>query len=207
MAKTKSSRSWLREHFSDEYVKRAQKEGYRSRAVYKLREIDERNGLFRPGMTVVDRGAAPGGWAEYARQRVGLNGRVVAVDILPMAPLPGVEFVCGDFTEPDVLESVLMALAGKPVDLVISDMAPNISGVVVSDQAKSMYLAELALDFAKQTLRPGGSLLLKAFQGQGYNELHRAMRAHFAQVLTKKPSASRARSREMYLLGKDFKPQ
>lgn len=206
MAKTKSSKGWLREHFTDEYVKRAQKEGYRSRAIYKLREIDERDGLLKPGMTVVDLGAAPGGWAQYARERIGPSGRVVAVDLLPMDPLPDVDFIQGDFTEPGVLESVLTVLAGRPVDLVISDMAPNISGIAVSDQAKAVYLGELALDFARQTLRRGGGLVLKTFQGQGFTELLREMRTSFEQVVTRKPAASRARSSEIYLLGKGFKP-
>lgn len=207
MARSKSSKGWLREHFTDEFVKRAQKEGLRSRAAFKLREIDERDGLLKPGMVVVDLGAAPGGWAQYAAQRIGPKGKVIALDVLPMAPLSGVDIVTGDFTEPAVLESVLKVVAGSAVDLVISDMAPNISGVAVSDQARAIYLAELALDFARQVLRPGGQLLLKAFQGQGFPELIREMREHFERVVTRKPAASRARSREAYLLGKGFKPE
>lgn len=205
MRRTKSSQKWLREHFDDEFVKRAQKEGFRSRAIYKLREIDERDRLFRSGLTVVDLGAAPGGWSQYAKDRVGPQGYVLGVDILPMDPLPGVEFIHGDFTEPAALESVSKALAERPVDLVLSDMAPNISGVGVSDQAKAMYLAELAVDFALTHLHPGGHLLLKAFQGAGFPELHRLMQTHFTKLLSRKPQASRARSREIYLLGKDFK--
>lgn len=205
MKRSKSSRQWLKEHFDDEYVKRALKEGYRSRAVYKLQEIDQRDKLLRPGMSVVDLGAAPGGWSQFAAQRVGAGGQVLALDILPMAPLAGVEFIEGDFTEETVLNGLLARLGGRPVDLVISDMAPNISGVAISDQARGMYLAELALDFAEKVLRPGGHLLMKVFQGQGYAELHRNLQLLFSKVHTRKPQASRARSREIYLLGKDFK--
>ena len=205
MKRSKSSRQWLKEHFDDEYVKRALKEGYRSRAVYKLQEIDQRDKLLRPGMSVVDLGAAPGGWSQFAAQRVGARGQVLALDILPMVPLAGVEFIEGDFTEETVLNGLLARLGGRPVDLVISDMAPNISGVAISDQARGMYLAELALDFAGKVLRPGGHLLMKVFQGQGYAELHRNLQLLFSKVHTRKPQASRARSREIYLLGKDFK--
>lgn len=205
MKRSKSSKQWLKEHFDDEYVKRALKEGYRSRAVYKLQEIDQRDKLLRPGINVVDLGAAPGGWSQFAAQRIGASGRVLAVDILPMAPLAGVDVIEGDFTQDTVLDAVMARLNGQPVDLVISDMAPNISGVAVSDQARGMYLAELALDFAGKALRPGGHLLMKVFQGQGYAELHRNLQLLFSKVHTRKPQASRARSREMYLLGKDFK--
>lgn len=207
MARSKSSDTWLREHFSDEYVKRAQKEGYRARAVYKLSEIDARDRLFKPGMTVVDLGAAPGSWAQYARQAIGSAGRILALDILPMEPLPGVEFIQGDFTENAVFTQVIDSLQGRPVDLVISDMAPNISGVAVSDQARATYLAELALDFARNTLAPGGRLLLKAFQGQGYAELYKELQLSFKKVVTRKPQASRARSRELYLLSSDYRPK
>ena len=207
MARSKSSDTWLREHFSDEYVKRAQKEGYRARAVYKLSEIDARDRLFKPGMTVVDLGAAPGSWAQYARQAIGPAGRILALDILAMEPLPGVEFIQGDFTDNAVFEQVLASLRGRPVDLVISDMAPNISGVAVSDQARATYLAELALDFARNTLAPGGRLLLKAFQGQGYAELYKELQLSFKKVVTRKPQASRARSRELYLLSSDYRPK
>jgi 23S rRNA (uridine2552-2'-O)-methyltransferase len=204
LARSKSSQQWLREHFSDEFVKRAQKEGYRSRAAYKLAEIDERDRLLRPGITVVDLGAAPGGWTQYVIERVGPRGRVIALDILPMDALPGVEVIQGDFTDASMLPRLQAALAGQAVDLVISDMAPNISGVGVSDQARAIYLAELALDFAAGHLRPGGQLLIKTFQGEGFPALYKAMQAAFRKVVTRKPQASRARSRETYLLGKEF---
>lgn len=205
MARSKSSDQWLREHFSDAYVKRAQKEGYRARAVYKLQEIDQRDRLFKPGMSVVDLGAAPGSWAQYARAAIGPQGRVLALDILPMAALAGVEFIQGDFTEAAVLAQVEELLQGRAVDLVISDMAPNISGVAVSDQARAAYLAELALDFARGCLAPGGRLLLKTFQGQGYAALYKEMQLSFKKVIARKPQASRARSRELYLLGNDYR--
>ncbi|MHB8454215.1 MAG: 23S rRNA (uridine(2552)-2'-O)-methyltransferase RlmE [Acidiferrobacterales bacterium] len=205
MARTKSSKTWLAEHFSDEFVKRAQNEGFRSRAIYKLQEIDRRDHLLRPGMVVVDLGAAPGSWSQYASSCVAPAGRVVALDILAMDALPGVLVLEGDFTEQTVLDLLLDRLQGQPVDLVISDMAPNISGVGVADQARSMYLAELALNFAEQVLRPGGGLLMKTFQGQGYAELHQRMRRSFEHVAVRKPRASRARSRELYLVGKDFR--
>ncbi|OGI43997.1 MAG: 23S rRNA methyltransferase [Candidatus Muproteobacteria bacterium RBG_16_64_11] len=223
MARTKSSRAWLAEHFTDEYVKRARKQGFRSRAIYKLEEIDARDHLFKHGMTVVDLGAAPGGWSQYARSRVGPKGRVLALDILPIDPLPGVEIMLADFTEPAALEQLDRSLAGRPVDLVISDMAPNISGIGVSDQARTMYLAELALDFAVHNLRPGGDFLVKTFQGQGFNEFFRRLQGGFAdgtearaagqgrpvcgfaKVLTRKPKASRARSREVYLLARGLR--
>ncbi|MDA8364684.1 MAG: 23S rRNA (uridine(2552)-2'-O)-methyltransferase RlmE [Gammaproteobacteria bacterium] len=205
MARTKSSRAWLAEHFTDEYVRRAQQEGFRSRAVYKLQEIDHRDHLLRPGMVVVDLGAAPGGWSQYAARRVGVAGRVVALDVLPMESVAAVDVLQGDFTEKAVLERLLEHLQGRPVDLVISDMAPNISGIDTADQARAMYLAELALDFAVQVLRPGGDFLVKAFQGSGYPEFHQAMRGRFGRVLVRKPRASRARSREIYLVGKGFR--
>ena len=204
MPRSKSSSKWLREHFTDEYVKRAQKEGYRSRAIYKLSEIDQRDHVFRPGMTVVDLGAAPGGWSQYVRERVGARGRVFALDVLPMDALPGVDFIQGDFTEEAPLAALRAALAARPVDVVISDMAPNISGIDVADQAKAMYLAELALEFARAHLRPGGTLVLKVFQGAGFNELYREMRQAFGAVASRKPAASRDRSREIYLIGKEF---
>ena len=205
MARTKSSKAWLAEHFTDEYVRRAQQEGFRSRAVYKLQEIDHRDHLLRPGMVVVDLGAAPGGWSQYAARRVGAAGRVVALDVLPMESVAAVDILQGDFTEKAVLERLLEHLQGRPVDLVISDMAPNISGIDTADQARAMYLAELALDFAVQVLRPGGDFLVKVFQGSGYPEFHRATRDRFGQVLVRKPRASRARSREIYLVGKGFR--
>ena len=205
MPRTKSSQRWIARHVKDEYVKRAQKEGFRSRAVYKLAEIDARDHLFRAGLTVVDLGAAPGGWSQYAVQRVGSGGRVLAVDILPMEPLQGVELIQGDFTEAAVLNLVLERLQGRGVDLVISDMAPNISGVAASDQARSVYLAELALEFAAKTLRPGATLLVKTFQGEGFDALRRQMRERFEKLATRKPKASRAESREIYLLARGFR--
>lgn len=205
MARSKSSRTWLSEHFTDEFVKRARKEGYRSRAVYKLKEIDERDRLLRPGMTVVDLGAAPGAWTQYVRERVGREGRVIALDILPMEALPGVEVLQSDFTADTAVPTLLDALAGRPVDLVISDMAPNISGIDSADQARAMYLAELALDFAVQVLKPGGAFLVKVFQGRGFNELYKAMQQRFARVATRKPKASRPRSPELYLLATGFR--
>jgi 23S rRNA (uridine2552-2'-O)-methyltransferase len=205
MARSKSSGSWLAEHFSDEFVKRARKEGFRSRAVYKLQEIAERDRLLRPGLTVVDLGAAPGAWSQYVRQRVGPAGRVVALDILPMEALPGVEVLQGDFTEAATLEHLLAALGGQAADLVISDMAPNISGVDSADQARAMYLAELALDFAVRVLRPGGGFLVKVFQGRGFNELYKELQQRFARVASRKPKASRPRSPELYLLATGFR--
>lgn len=204
MRRSKSSKSWLKEHFDDPFVKRAQSEGYRSRAVYKLKELDARDALLRTGQRVIDLGAAPGGWAQYASERVGKDGLVLALDILPMTSLAGVEVMQGDFTEQTVLDAVIARMAGHRADLVMSDMAPNISGVDVSDQARAMYLAELALDFARQVLRPGGDFIVKVFQGAGYAEFHRALRADFTRVLSRKPEASRARSKEMYLVGKGF---
>src|SRR3989338_4089825 len=205
MARSKSSDRWLARHFKDEYVKRAQQEGFRSRAVYKLMEIDERDRLLRPGLRVVALGAAPGGWSQCARRRLGSSGRLLALDILPMEPLEGVEWLQGDFTEQAVLDSLIGRLGGKPVDLVIADMAPNISGIGVADQARAMGLAELALEFADKTLRPGGDLLVKTFQGAGFQAFHREMRSRFAKLVTRKPKASRAESRETYLLGRGFK--
>lgn len=205
MARTRSSDAWLREHFQDTFVKRAQREGYRSRAAYKLADIDKRDRLFKPGMIVVDLGAAPGGWTQYAAKQVGPGGRVVAVDLLPLPSLPGVEMIQGDFTEQSVLDSLKEALRGTPVDLVISDMAPNISGIKVSDQARAMALAESALEFARESLRPDGSFLVKTFQGEGFSQLFKRMQAYFGRVVTRKPQASRARSREVYLVGFDKK--
>ena len=201
--RTKSSGRWLAEHFSDEFVKRAQQRGLRSRAAFKLEEIDARDRLLQPGSVVVDLGAAPGGWSQYAVKRLAGRGRVLALDLLPMDPLPGAELVLGDFSERQVLERLQALLGGQPVDLVLSDMAPNISGEADVDQARAMALAELALEFAVEHLRPGGDLLLKAFQGVGYEDLVRALRERFASVAVRKPKASRARSREVYLLARD----
>ena len=205
MARSKSSARWLREHFTDEYVKRAQAEGYRSRAVYKLLEIHEKDYLLRPGLTVVDLGAAPGGWSQLAARLVGGRGAVIALDILPMEPLPGVTFIEGDFREAAVLERLLNVLNSQPVDLVISDMAPNTSGVKAVDQPRGMYLAELALDFARRCLRPGGDFLTKTFQGEGFDGFLRELRTAFATVAIRKPKASRARSAEQYLLARNYR--
>ena len=205
MSRSKSSDRWLARQHRDPYVKQAQKEGWRSRAVYKLQEIDTRDRLLRPGMTVVDLGAAPGGWSQYVKQRVGPSGRVLALDILPMEPVAGVECLQGDFTEQPVLDLLIARIGGRPVDLVIADLAPNISGIASADQARAMHLAELALEFADKTLRPGGDFLVKTFQGAGFQEFHRALQQRFAKLVARKPKASRAESREVYLLGKGFK--
>ncbi len=204
MARSKSSPKWLREHFEDVYVQRAQREGYRSRAVFKLMEIDERDHLLRPGLCVVDLGAAPGGWSQYAAHKVGAKGQVIALDILPMDAMAGVDFIQGDFREQAVLDTLLARIDERPVDLVISDMAPNISGMKAVDQPRAMYLCELSLDLARQVLRPGGDLLMKVFQGEGFDGLHNALRQDFQRVLTRKPDASRSRSREVYLLARNY---
>jgi len=205
MARSKSSKRWLKEHFDDPYVRKAQREGWRSRAVYKLQEIDEKDRLFKPGMTVVDLGAAPGGWSQWAAHRIGEKGHVYALDILPVEPFAGVTFIQGDFREDAVYQRLLDALAGRAVDLVMSDMAPNMSGNAAVDIPRAMYLAELALDFADQTLKPGGDLLMKVFQGEGFDELFRTLRARYGKVVTRKPKASRPRSREVYLLARNKK--
>jgi len=205
MSRSKSSSRWLREHFRDEYVKRAQREGYRSRAVYKLDEIQQRDRVLRPGMTVVDLGAAPGGWSQYALPLIGRKGKIMAMDILPMEPLPGVDFLQGDFREDTVLESLMRMLDGRDIDLVMSDIAPNISGVEAVDLPRSMYLVELAVDFADQVLKPGGDLLVKVFQGEGFDALVRGLRQRYTKVLIRKPKASRPRSREVYALARGRK--
>jgi 23S rRNA (uridine2552-2'-O)-methyltransferase len=203
--RSKSSDRWLKEHFSDPYVKRARSEGWRSRAVFKLEEIDQRERLLKPGTVCLDLGATPGGWSQYARTRVGPRGRIVATDILPMDALAGVEFVQGDFREEEVFARVLSLLPEGQVDLVLSDMAPDMSGIDVSDQARSMHLAELALDMAGRVLKPGGDALIKVFQGSGFEQLVKAARGEFARVKLVKPPASRARSPEMYLLAMKFR--
>ncbi len=205
MSRSKSSRRWLDEHHRDPFVRAAQQAGYRSRAVFKLRELDERHGLLRPGMTVLDLGAAPGGWSQYAAERLAGRGRIVASDILPMEPLPGVEFVQGDFREQAVFEALLAALDGQPVDLVFSDMAPNMSGMDAVDQPRAMYLAELALDLATRVLAPRGTFLVKLFQGEGFDAFVRDLRQRFQNVSVRKPKASRPRSREVYALARHFK--
>ncbi len=205
MARSKSSGRWLQEHFDDEFVKRAQAEGYRSRAAYKLIEIDQKDRLLRPGIRVADLGAAPGGWTQVAIRKVGDSGVVVAMDILEMEPVPGATFLQGDFREDTVLEQLLEQVGGEPLDLVLSDMAPNMSGVSVVDIPKAMYLVELAHDFARQTLRPGGDLLMKVFQGEGFEPLMKSLRGDFASVVSRKPKASRDRSREHYLLARKYK--
>lgn len=202
MARSKSSKRWLDEHFDDVYVKRAQAEGLRSRAVFKLTELDEKYRLLGPGMVVVDLGAAPGGWSEVAAPRVGEDGRVIALDILPMDPLPGVEFIEGDFTEDAPLQALEAALQGREVDLVLSDMAPNMSGVTVIDQTKAIYLAELAFEFAAKHLKPGGHFLVKLFHGEGFDAFVQRCRRAYQTVVVRKPDASRPRSREVYLLAR-----
>lgn len=205
MPRSKSSSRWLREHFDDVYVKKAQAEGVRSRAVYKLEELIERDRLLKPGITVVDLGAAPGGWSQLVRQRLGDTGKVLALDILPMQGIAGVDFLQGDFREADVLSQLEARLDNHKVDLVLSDMAPNMSGVALADQIRSMDLAELALDFSKQWLKPGGSFLIKLFQGTGFDDYLRRLRADFSRVSMRKPKASRARSREVYALAVGLK--
>lgn len=192
----------MHEHVTDPYVHRAKAEGYRSRAAFKLIEIDRHDRLLRPGLVVVDLGAVPGSWCQVAVQRIGAAGRVMALDVLALEPLPGVEFVQGDFREEAVLAELEARLAGTAVDLVLSDMAPNMSGIAVSDQSRSVHLAELALDFAAAHLKPGGNLLVKLFHGAGFDELRRAMMGIFHTVAVRKPKASRERSSEVYLLGK-----
>lgn len=201
----KKSKQWMQEHVNDPYVQQAQKEGWRARAVFKLKEIDEKDRLLKPGMTVVDLGATPGSWCQYAVKRIQPGGRLVALDLLEMEPLAGVEFIRGDFREDAVLEKLKSALAGRRVDLVLSDMAPNMTGIAVTDSTQVMYLAELTLDFAREYLKPGGDLLVKVFQGAGFMELRQALQAEFGSLLTRKPAASRDRSAELYLLAKDKK--
>ena len=205
MAKSKSSNDWLREHFDDPYVKKAQKAGYRSRATFKLEEIDKKDKLIKPGMSVVDLGSAPGGWSDYALRKLGDTGTVVALDILRMTPLSGVHFIEGDFREDAVLDELNLVLNSQPIDLVLSDMAPNITGVDSIDQPSSMYLVELALQLALENLSKEGIFLVKVFQGEGFDTYLKAMRDGFQKVITRKPDASRARSREVYLLGRILK--
>ncbi len=205
MARNKTSKAWMHEHVNDPYVKRAQAEGMRSRAAYKLEQLAERDKLLKPGMVVVDLGAAPGGWSQVAGRAVGPAGRVVAVDLLEMAPVAGVTFIHGDFSEDAVLADVEKAVGSGGVDLVLSDMAPNISGVAGVDQARSVGLAELALEFAVNHLKPQGNFLVKVFQGSGFDALVADIRRKFVQVMIRKPEASRSRSNEVYVVGKGRK--
>jgi 23S rRNA (uridine2552-2'-O)-methyltransferase len=203
--RSKSSDRWLKEHFRDPYVQRAQSGGWRSRAVFKLEELDQRERLLKPGSVCLDLGAAPGAWSQYARRRVGPKGRVIATDILAMEPLSGVEFVRGDFREQEVFDKVLSLLPQGRVDVVLSDMAPDFSGIDAVDQPRSMHLSELGLDMAKRVLKPGGDALIKVFQGSGFEQLIRGVRGEFTQVRLVKPKASRARSPEMYLLALKYR--
>ncbi len=204
MARSKTSKAWLQEHFNDTYVKQSQQDGYRSRACYKLLELHKKDRLLRPGMTVIDLGAAPGGWSQVAADRVGDQGVVIASDVLPMDPLVGVEFVQGDFTEEAVLQAILDIVGERSVDLVISDMAPNMSGMSDIDQPRAMALVELAFDLAAQVLVPGGACVAKVFQGEGVDTLMRDLRTSYGSLVTRKPNASRARSREVYWVAKGF---
>ncbi|MDI9818946.1 MULTISPECIES: 23S rRNA (uridine(2552)-2'-O)-methyltransferase RlmE [unclassified Legionella] len=204
MPRSKSSKRWLKEHFDDAFVKKAQTEGYRSRAVYKLKEVDEKEHLLRPDITVVDLGAAPGGWTQYVAEKLEGRGTIIALDILPMDALAGVEFIQGDFREQDVLEKLLNLIPEHGVDLLLSDMAPNMSGSAAIDIPRAMYLAELAFDFGAKMLKPGGTLFMKVFHGVGFDELVKQARLQFGKVVIRKPQASRSRSRETYLLAKDY---
>ncbi|HEY4698293.1 MAG TPA: 23S rRNA (uridine(2552)-2'-O)-methyltransferase RlmE [Gallionella sp.] len=201
MKRSKTSKQWMNEHVNDPFVQLAKKEGYRSRAAYKLLEIDAKDRLLKPGMVVVDLGATPGGWSQVAAAKVGRGGKVIALDLLPLDPLAGVDFIQGDFGDAEVLRRLEYLLQGKPAGLVMSDMAPNISGVVSADQARAMHLAELAMEFALEHLRPEGSFLVKVFQGAGFEDFLKLMRSRFVKVTSRKPKASRDRSSEVYLLG------
>ena len=201
MKVTRTSKAWMQEHLNDEFVKRAQKEGYRARAAYKLIEIDDKDKLIKSGMTIVDLGSTPGSWSQVAVQRLKGQGKVIALDILEMTGIAGVTFIQGDFREEAVLKQLQEAINNKPVDLVIADMAPNISGVKDVDQAGAAYLTELALEFSSEWLKPGGNFLVKVFIGSGFDEIVKTMRLRFDKVVTRKPKASRDRSSEVYLLG------
>jgi 23S rRNA (uridine2552-2'-O)-methyltransferase len=205
VARPKNSKDWLKEHFDDQYVNRAKQDGYRSRASYKLVELCEKDKLIKPGMTVVDLGSAPGGWSQVAARMVGDNGRVVASDILEMDAIAGVEFIHGDFTDEKVYQALLDCIGESPVDLVISDMAPNMSGNAVIDQPAAMYLVELALDMAQSILKPGGAFVAKLFHGAGFDEYVKTVRQQYNKVVMRKPEASRARSRETYIVASGFK--
>jgi 23S rRNA (uridine2552-2'-O)-methyltransferase len=204
MPRTKSSKRWLQEHFADIYVKKAQQEGFRSRAVYKLIEVDEKERLLKPGSIVIDLGAAPGGWTQYVARKVGAAGTIIALDRLIMDPLPGVTSIVGDFTEEAVYQALLLQVPEHTVDIVLSDMAPNMSGNKEVDIPQAMYLAELAFDFATAMLKPGGTLLMKMFHGEGFDKIVKEARSRYQRVVMRKPRASRARSRETYLLAKGY---
>ncbi|MFV2005013.1 MAG: 23S rRNA (uridine(2552)-2'-O)-methyltransferase RlmE [Gammaproteobacteria bacterium] len=213
MAKSKSSKTWLKEHFDDEYVRRSQQDGYRSRATYKLIEIDQKDRLVKPGMTVIDLGAAPGGWSEYCVKKLGKKGIMVALDILPMEPIDGVTIIQGDFREETVFDELMSVMSSGSIgnssesgraDLVLSDMAPNISGMGSVDMPRAYYLCELALDFARQVLKPGGVFLVKLFQGEGFEAYNKELKSSFSKVIMRKPKASRPRSREIYALATGF---
>lgn len=204
MPRSKSSKRWLKEHFDDPWVKKAQDENYRSRAIYKLKEIDDKERLIQAGMTIVDLGAAPGGWTQYLSQKLDGKGRIIALDILPMDALPDVQFLQGDFLEEAVLDALVQLIPDGGIDLLLSDMAPNMSGNVAIDMPRAMYLAELAFDFAEQMLKPGGTLFIKLFHGAGFEDIVKKARSMFKKVSIKKPAASRSRSRETYLLAKDY---
>lgn len=204
MPRSKSSDQWLRRQAKDPYVKKAQQEGFRSRAAYKLLEIQRRDRLLKPGMTVIDLGATPGGWCQVTTKLIGRKGQLIALDILPMDPIPGVEFIQGDFSEDTVLEQLMQTLNGQRVDVVLSDISPNISGIRAVDQPRSMYLVELVCDFAFDVLKPGGSFLTKVFQGEGFEELVKLLRQRFAKVAIRKPESSRKQSKEMYLSATQF---
>ncbi len=206
MAKTKSSRRWLSEHFNDTYVQQAQANGYRSRAVFKLAEVQERDHILNPGMTVVDLGAAPGGWSQYVAGLVGPQGKVIAVDLLPIEPLTSVHCIQGDFTEQETWQQLVVAVGDQSVDVVLSDMAPNMSGNRSVDQPRAMYLAELALQAAEELLTEGGCFFSKLFQGEGFEDFQKHLRRRFSRVVIRKPKASRPRSREVYALAQGFKP-
>ncbi len=204
MGRSKSSHRWMQRHLNDEYVKRSRKEGYRSRAAYKLLELQEKDRFLKPGQVVVDLGAAPGGWLQVAREVVGGRGRVIGLDLLEIDPLPGVELIQGDFLEESTLARLQQSLDDRPVDLVLSDMAPNISGIAAVDQPRAMYLCELALDFCRQALRPGGGFVCKVFQGEGFDDFYREVKSSFKRVVTRKPKASRPKSREVYLVAGNY---
>jgi 23S rRNA (uridine2552-2'-O)-methyltransferase len=205
MGRSKSSSRWMQEHFNDEYVKMAQVKGYRSRAVFKLEEIQDKDQIIKPGMNIIDLGAAPGGWSQFAREIIGKKNKIIALDILPMEPIEGVDFIQGDFREQAVLDELYAVLDGAEVNLVMSDMAPNMSGNKAVDQPRSIYLGELALETAKAVLTKGGTFLVKLFHGEGFEEFYQEVQKSFSKVVIKKPKASRPRSNEVYILAKGFK--